>query len=290
MDWKGKKVFIFDMDGTLYEGRKQYDHYAKRIAMDLDEHIRNPFWEDYSKIMDHQHAMKIGMIYDISRDVGIEVHPVTIQALKVTNWDGEQWTEEQILEAYGTERVAVDDKILFSVGDAWWVPFMVAAHYGNPQSAFGHYLTTKDHFNKGESAYELPERIVETLEKLRATHTLVCMTNSEEKDMVATLQALGLGGVFHFYIPSAKKPIRTVEHLQEIATNLNCNFSEMVSVGDNYINEIAPALEIGMEAIHIWPYEETKVIDRLWRVSSLGAFTALVNEELDTKNSKNNTM
>ncbi|MGL4819329.1 MAG: HAD family hydrolase [Bacilli bacterium] len=272
IDWNKQQLIVFDMDGTLYEGREHYDYYARLIMEDIVPHKQADYWADYNAVMNNAHPMQIGMVYDTVRDVGIILDADGWHIKGVVTWTGEQWSQTHVNQVYGEEALVPNDETHISIGDAWWVPFMVGCHYGNATSGWKKYSETKRYFNEIPGRYSIPLGLTEALRTLATSHTLVCLTNSDEADMEVTLQALGLGDVFHETIGAAKKPRQTAEHFQRLSESYGVPYEAMTSIGDNYLNEIAPALALGMQAVHIWPYAPSIHEGNLWRVQTLADF------------------
>ena len=77
------------------------------------------------------------------------------------------------------------------------------------------------------------------------------MTNTDAADAKRLLDLLKLSDVFSDVVAPAEKPIRTKEHFEYFQRKYNALPEESISFGDNFINEIAPALELGMGAVFL---------------------------------------
>jgi len=98
-----------------------------------------------------------------------------------------------------------------------------------------------------EQIYELQD----FLKELKKKATVVLLTNSDKEDVNRLLNELSLTGLFHDVITSAQKPTKTVEFFRQVMKKFHVVEEETLSIGDNYINEIAPALLLGMKAVYI---------------------------------------
>jgi FMN phosphatase YigB (HAD superfamily) len=79
----------------------------------------------------------------------------------------------------------------------------------------------------------------------------VLMTNSPKPDSEAILEKLGLSMCFQQKIFEAGKPVKTVERFRRIARTYAVRFDEIISVGDNLLNDIIPARKLGCKTIYI---------------------------------------
>ena len=97
--------------------------------------------------------------------------------------------------------------------------------------------------------------VVETLEKLSANSTLqlVCFTKGELQDQENKLKRSGLAKYFdHVEITSDKSE----KEFRELCEHLHIAPHELLMVGNSLKSDIAPALAIGAQAVHI-PFHVT---------------------------------
>ncbi|MFX3624724.1 MAG: HAD family hydrolase [Ectobacillus sp.] len=246
------KVIIFDLDGTLYEGTSHFDYYAKQIEETLPVEQRPLFAEDYEKMKRGAHPLTIGKVYDKEYDVILTLDPLSLKAIEVHTWTGQKWRAEKVQSIYSTP-IIYDTARMIAVGDGWWLPYAAGAHYGaeNMRSA---YDKTKIYMSSTD--FHLPKTpgLQKALLKLRNEKKLVLITNSDELDVKRLLRGLELHEVFDFVITDALKPIETIKHFQMVISKHGVKAEEVVSIGDNFINEISPALKLGMYAVYITPH------------------------------------
>lgn len=242
------KVLVFDLDGTLYDGTNHYDYYAELLAYEVQEEKRDAFKKDYHKIKNGDHVLTIGKIYDSERDLIITIDPITMKPIEVHTWEGQLLTNSQLEEKYFE---SINYELPFiPVGDGWWLPLVTSYHYG-AKDVYHCYDKTKEYMATED--FKIPEikGLKKGLASLKNTKKLVLLTNSDRDDVTRLLQLLGLNNLFHLEITDGKKPIETEKHLQRIMKETNVLPQEIVSIGDNFINEIAPALKLGMHGIYI---------------------------------------
>jgi putative hydrolase of the HAD superfamily len=247
------KLLIFDLDGTLYEDTDHFDHYCKLMQMRVSDDKKQAFWDTYERMKNGDHPVAIGKVYDIKNDTSVTVDPMTLQVTKVTSFNGEEWSDEQIKREYEGDLV-YDFERLIAIGDGWWLPYATAMHFGLKQSdTWECYNATKEYMVTDAFTLTKTAGLKEALEKLRQEKKIVLMTNSEKEDVKRLLDELELDGLFHAVHAESQKPLKTKEKLQEILEEFEIEPHEAVSIGDNFINEIAPALLIGLKAVYIQP-------------------------------------
>ncbi|WP_027409137.1 HAD family hydrolase [Anoxybacteroides tepidamans] len=250
----GIKVIVFDLDGTLYEDTHHFDYYAERIEKRLDKEKQALFRHDYETVLSGAHPLKIGTIYDVKHDAILTVDRNDM-VVAVYNWDGTAWPVERVKQQYA-KRVTVDLDMMLSIGDLWWVPKAIGSHYGlTDQDTYAAFLETRAFMMSPHFTMKRIAGLAELLQKLGRTIALVLMTNSPEPDSEAILEKLGLAKLFHQKIFRARKPIDTVKHLKTIAEQFHASYEEMISVGDNWRNDIAPAKQLGCQTIYIDPHQ-----------------------------------
>ncbi|WP_268753022.1 HAD family hydrolase [Bacillus alveayuensis] len=140
---------------------------------------------------------------------------------------------------------------MFSIGDLWWVPSSIGRHYGlrNEDTYQREYMMSPQFQMKPIDG------LVETLTAIRDDIKLVLMTNSPKPDSEAILEKLGLSMCFQQKIFEAGKPVKTAERFKRIARTYTVRFDEIISVGDNLLNDIIPARELGCKTIYIDPHK-----------------------------------
>lgn len=242
------QLYIFDLDGTLYEGSEHFDYYAKLLMNKLDKEKQEAYWNDYEKMKSGQHVVKIGKAYDVNHDLTLTIDPMTLKVVKAQDWNGEVITN--LGQLYGDEPVAFDFEHIVAIGDGWWLPFACAKHYG-VEDTQPSYMATKAFMVSEDFQLEQIPGLREFLIELKAENDMVLMTNSDREDVNRLLGELNLAGVFDHVISSARKPSKTKAFFEQLKKNYDVPFEQMISIGDNFINEIAPALVLGMQAIYL---------------------------------------
>ncbi|WP_257009884.1 HAD family hydrolase [Evansella halocellulosilytica] len=259
-------LYIFDLDGTLYEGTDHFDYYAKRLLTDVIAEKQDDYWNDYDKMKKGNHPVKIGKAYDVQRDLAVTVDPMTLTVVEAHDWDANPI--ENIGELYGKDQIKFDFENIVAIGDGWWLPFACAKHYG-VKDCYRRYLETKEYMVSDEFQLDQIPGLREFLLELRKSSPTVLMTNSDREDVGRLLKELNLDHVFEHIITSAQKPTFTDGLFGELQKQYEVDMGEIVSIGDNFINEIAPALLKGMKAVYISEHPHQAEHERLTHVNRI---------------------
>jgi FMN phosphatase YigB (HAD superfamily) len=247
------KVIVFDLDGTLYADTQHFDYYAQRLMEKLPLEDQVPFIEEYKKAREGKHPIKIGRVYDVKEDLVLVQNNQTVT--EAFEWNGYRLTEERVKSMY-PKPIVIDNRRMLSVGDLWWVPIPIARHYGlSSEQCHQAFLETREYMMSPEFKMSRVPGLKETLEELHSRKKLVLLTNSPEPDSRALLDKLGIENVFHKMIFSGKKPTHTIERFNLIKETFDVNFDEILSVGDNWVNEINPPQTFGVHTLFINQYQ-----------------------------------
>lgn len=252
MDFTKLKLVVFDLDGTLYEDTQHFDFYAQTLKNKLEVHKQGDFARDYRLVLTGEHALRMGRVYDVKSDLILVQKDGWVR--EAYQWDGTPLTLEKVKELY-PQPISLNMQTMISVGDLWWVPSSIAGHYGLPsQKIVEAFMETRNYMMSDDFQMKPVIGLKEAIEKIAKNQHVVLMTNSPQKDSEVILKKLGLEQVFHEYIFEAQKPLKTEERLKELKNRFGIAFDEIVSIGDNWINEIQPARQLGCATIYINPH------------------------------------
>jgi len=239
------ECIIFDLDGTLYEDTHHFQHYANLLKKGLVKKDQLKFQEDYAKMVAGDHIVKIGRVYDYVNDTILEVDSYTLKVTRAWDWNGNETSTVDY-----TEPIQPNFDTMIAIGDGWWPPNVCARHYGHsdPQYAYNEtkVFMASEHFKLSKITH-----LREALLHLKNKRQIVLLTNSDSEDVKRLLSLLNLQGVFAEIVTSARKPELTTEHFKNLIDKFNLKPKEALSVGDNFLNEIAPAEMLGMKSIFI---------------------------------------
>ncbi|UOQ43454.1 HAD family hydrolase [Halobacillus salinarum] len=268
---------IFDLDGTLYEDTNHFEYYANQLKDRVSKENQSKFEEDYQAALANEHPVTIGKVFDIKYDSILTVDPFTNCVIQAEEWSGREVTEFERKKRYSDE-IKYDFESMIAIGDGWWIPFSIAIHYGvSLVSAYQCYVLTKEYMVSEHFRMSKTPRLKDCLKGWKEDKVLILMTNSEEYDVQNILQRLGLRNIFHEIISSAEKPGRTLEHFQNIMGKYRLRPDQVISIGDNFMNEIAPALKLGMKGICIQPVHGLDQYSGLKVVGSLKEITMILS-------------
>jgi FMN phosphatase YigB (HAD superfamily) len=246
------KAIVFDLDGTLYEDIHHFDYHAERLKNHLPPSLRNEFDQDYEAALNNRHPLKFGRIYDLEKQLIFLQSNVTVT--EAYRWDGSPLSQEEIKDLY-PHPVSIDMERFISIGDMWWVPICIAKHYGlDSKDSYKAFLETREYMMSSEFTMKPVKSLKEVLEDLRSKISLVLLTNSPKQDSEVILEKLGLEKVFHHKIFQGKKPSLVQEHFKNVSQLYDISYNEILSVGDNWVNDIAQPKRLGCSSILIDPY------------------------------------
>ncbi|WP_404442934.1 HAD family hydrolase [Sutcliffiella horikoshii] len=269
-------TIVFDLDGTLYEDTHHFQYYADLLKNKLPAEKQTKFEEDYKAIEAGTHTLKMGRVYDAKRNL-ILAH-IDGKVTKGWTWDGVEVSQVK-LTSYYPDTLQFDLFDMLSIGDLWWVPVSIAKHYGlSSEEAYAAFLQTRKHMMTEDFLLEPLAEFANVLEKLHQKYTLILMTNSPQTDSDVILKKLGFTSYFHDKIYEANKPVHTADRLSYISQQHHVPYSQMLSVGDNYINEILPAALLGCKTICIDPFDLFKESEATYTVSGLTELSMLLDK------------
>jgi FMN phosphatase YigB (HAD superfamily) len=247
------EVFVFDLDGTLYEDTHHFDFYADRLCEKLNPANWDNFYKDYQLVKENKHPLKVGTVYDADNDLILTQKDRKV--LQAISWTGKKISEEKVTELY-PEELEFNFHSLFNVGDFWWVPVSIARHYGiSNELAHQSFIQTREYMMSSNFQMKEIPGFKDTLFSLSKIKKLVLFTNSPQKDSEVIVRKLGFFDFFDYKIFEGQKPVKTEEYLIKIRDHYHVPFSKIFSIGDNPINEIIPANKLGCKTILIDAHE-----------------------------------
>lgn len=246
------RAVIYDLDGTLYDDDRPVQAYAERLLRLLRPGAQERFQRDWEAARRGRHPLKPGMWYDPGRGWILEVHSGTVTAVGMM--DGSPvpqglWPPEYA--AGGTS-----DAALVPVGDLWWIAFCLALHHGAPLGAVQEaFLSTRAWMASPAFRPRPVPGLREAIMRLKAQGVYQMMaTNSPRADSEALLERLGLAGLFEECVFEARKPHGLELLVLRVCRQLAVMPAAVVAVGDNWINDIEPAVRLGCRGLWLDRY------------------------------------
>lgn len=239
---------LFDFDGTLYSEQEQFRHYAQLLGEALDPGLRPAYERDLSRVRSGTHPLRPGRGYIppgyLVRYPGIE-HGA---------WD---WDGHPVAKLDNAAPVRW-------VGDPWWVAPTIALHHGlSPQAQDAVFLRVREWMMTEAFPIRPVAGLRAAIDALRPRYHPWLLTNSPEGDSRAILARLGLIDAFDELRFRCRKPAGLEQALAELKAA-----SRVVCVGDNFFNDILPAIEAGREALYVSAENEIEIPAGVWRVAS----------------------
>lgn len=153
------------------------------------------------------------------------------------------------------------------IGDWWGLADVLAAHHGIARSdRTAAFHATRSAMSDGTLSLEPEPWLHDLLAMLRAQgRRLIAMSNSPSPSVENVLTQLGLQERCDLVLSGAAKPAGLDRFLQESGAA-----DRILSVGDHFVNDIAPALQAGSHALYI-DHHDTGLghgMARLRRISS----------------------
>ncbi|MBT9252245.1 MAG: HAD family hydrolase [Brockia lithotrophica] len=269
-----KRLLVFDLDGTLYEGTEHFDYYAREIGRYLAEDVRAAYERDYANSRSGRGPVKFGDVYDYAKDV-LYRREEGGERYRAFRWDGTPLDDVVPASAF-----AAQDKRYVPVGDGWWLPLVIALHYGVDVPALEKaFLATRAYMQS--PAYHLPEnpRLKRFFERFKERGgALALLTNSPEEDSRAILRKIGVLEYFDDLVFWAEKPQKTTEHMTRLLERFAVSPELAASIGDNLVNDIVPAKRLGMHTVLVDPHNIAEGHEADLVVPHLTAFLDLACE------------
>lgn len=253
MDLTQISLIIYDLDGTLYEDTHHFSYYANELKKRLPADVQESFQADYEAALRDEHPLRIGRTYDLHRDLILVQIKGHVQ--EVYRFDGTALPAEEVRELY-KDGVTVNLEDMFSVGDMWWVPGCLARHYGLTDAQTTEaFLATREYMMGPEFEMNKIPGLKDAIAKSRANGVKqVLVTNSPQVDSEKILEKIDLIDSFDEKVFMARKPSGTKGVFERISQQFDLPYSQFLSVGDNWVNEILPAGELGCQTIYIDPH------------------------------------
>lgn len=270
------EVVVFDLDGTLYEDTHHFDFYADRLCEKLNQANRDHFYRDYQLVKENKHPLKIGTVYDAANDFILRQKDRKV--LHAFSWMGKKISKTEIRALYPGE-LTFNFQSLLNVGDFWWIPVSIAKHYGiSDESAQQSFLQTREYMMSSDFQMKEIPGFKDTLFSLSKIKKLVLYTNSPQKDSEVIVKKLGFLDFFDYKIFEGQKPVKTAEYFIKIHEHYHMPFSNILSIGDNAINEIIPANKLGCKTLLIDAHEIGDETHADYIVKNIAGVVELLNK------------
>ncbi|HWI66723.1 MAG TPA: HAD family hydrolase, partial [Symbiobacteriaceae bacterium] len=219
----------------------------------LPEAKQAAFWADYSAVVAGEHpALRVGTFFDIPRDLVLETRGGRV--LRALHWDGTE-IPPVLREQLYPGVVEPDNVTIVNVGDLWWVPTAISFHHGGVAERHGEaFLKVRDVMSDPNFTMAPIPGLADVIASLKGKVIQVLATNSPQPDSEAILTKVGLLGLFDRLYFRSGKPMGLKAIFAELTERYGVGFENLLSVGDNLVNEIAPARAMGCQTVFIDPH------------------------------------
>lgn len=267
-------LVIYDLDGTLYEETRHFSYYAKLIRDGLPEERRADYWNELELIWSNRHPLKIGRVYDADRDVVLSVDE-QMRVVKAWSWSGQELTPADVASEYPDPVVCRMDGPLIAVGDGWWIPVVCARRQGLSNTR-EYYVQTKQRLHETPNWLQPVPGLADAMRRAGKVVPQIVATNSDRDDAKMLLERLGLTDAVNGLYPSCNKPTDAERWFRRICDDWGVPPHRCLSVGDNHLNDVMPALRLGMQGLLIDGgnefHEATAPSARLQRIQTIRQF------------------
>jgi len=139
--------------------------------------------------------------------------------------------------------------------DGWEAVVRLAGEKGGTGQAYAQqFAATRQYMQSEACPLIVPEGLLGLLERLRPLARLVLVSNTPATGVLPLLERLGLSCAFDEIVCEAGKPEGFVERLRCWDELAGPGPAGVLSVGDHFVNDIAPALRARCAAAYIDPF------------------------------------
>jgi FMN phosphatase YigB (HAD superfamily) len=139
-------------------------------------------------------------------------------------------------------------------GDPWHAMARLAEPYQLDRTALHEaFMKTRAYMMTDACRLEVPAVLPSFLTRARRQVVVALASNSPREACLPLLQKLGLQDAFHLVRPSAHKPEGLLPLIAELEAQFETPPGQVMSVGDYYVNDIAPAQSAGFRTAYISP-------------------------------------
>lgn len=246
------RVILYDLDGTVYNDTVQFDYYISRIAarlpMERQPEVRRQF---EAACRGEDPRLVVGRFYHAASGTSVELN----QQRKVERVF--RGAEEVPRNRWPDlpETPQHDGYDLLNVGDLWGISSAVGRLFDLPREELRACFTETRAFMAGPDFRIQPiPGLVETMQMLRGKVGQVLATNSPPEASQVILQKTRMIDLMDTCYYNSNKPIGLPGLLERIRADFGAEPGEVLSVGDNYHNEIIAARQLGAQTAFIDPH------------------------------------
>ena len=281
-DWSAVRGLVFDMDGTLYRADDElfYRGYAEELALRLRRCEPAVMLAEYERWLRGESLFVGDYLYDFRHRWLVrwgENGPVAALDPR----------REQPVPAEALARAYRDDappSRLLGMGDGWTQLGCAAHCLGlSTRQIVDAYRGFQSRIIADPTRFGIVanSHLAETFALLaQRGYTLALMTMSQGDVVTAVLNALGVRELFHALLEGVRKPEGTPDALRQVSEQCGLALAEWLVVGDNPVNDLAPARELGLPTLLVHRRAERELLDADIQVDTLSEGLELLASNL----------
>lgn len=282
IDWSSVRGIAFDLDGTLYraDGELFYGGFVRHLAARLKNGRPALLLAEYERWRRGDSPFLGDYLYDARRRW-------------LVNWQGSaavgafypyggRAVDEQVLgRAY---RDGSPPARLIRMGDGWTQLGCAAQCYGATlKDIIAAYDAFQEEIIADPSAFGIvaDALLAETLRLLRRRGYLIALVTMSSGEAVGgKLRALGVADSFDAIMEGVPKPEGSQDALRRLSEMCCVKVASWLMVGDNPVNDLAPARELGLPTILVNQAAPRAEADTDVQAETLADCLALLTEHL----------
>lgn len=251
IDWSAVRGIAFDMDGTLYraDGELFYGGFVRHLAARLKGGRSSTLLAEYERWRRGDSPFLGDFLYDVRRRWLVRWS----NAAAVGAYDPRSGREVDELVLVRAYRDGPPPARLIGMGDGWTQLGCAAQCYGaSLKDIIAAYNAFQQEVIADPPAFGIVPDIllVETLSLLISRgYVLGLMTMSSGEAVVGKLRAIGVADSFHAVLEGVRKPEGSQDALRHLAQMCGLAVASWLVIGDNPINDLAPARELDLPTI-----------------------------------------
>jgi FMN phosphatase YigB (HAD superfamily) len=153
------------------------------------------------------------------------------------------------MEAYLCQESSIE------ASDGWEAAVVLAGRPRGASMAYADaFAATRRYMTTSECQLEVPKGLGDLLVELRDRVRLVLASNTPAAFVFPLLARLEALYWFHEISCQSEKPDRFAGRLKGVSATLEIPLDHVMSVGDHFVNDIRPAVELGCATAYIDPY------------------------------------
>ncbi len=263
-----ESVFIFDFDGTLYQGDPVSRTFLECILQEVGrEDLFAPAWSAVRQISTGSHLCRVGQF------VSPNDPPGSFAEVSAESY------EQHLLSLRSSPEPVTGAHL---IGDGWGVVFAVTEPLARDLSVFHRaFRAMRTRLASPSTPFVVEKRLRTALENLKESHQLILFSNSAVgPDGEGLLRRLGVEELFDEVRFDAGKPQGLVDRIAAVVKETGIAPDRIVSIGDHPWNDLYPAHASGAHTVLVSPYSELDRPEWSYRVGNVAELAALLSEEL----------